>query len=144
MDLNRTTSSSQIPNTIDSSSPEALFTRFFTDSVIDRIVQCTNINAETHGGGKRKALCELSENSVRINQEGGKTRKPRAPWTRYGCSVCQIHLCQGGSCWEEHIRAPHPSGVLDTTLAGTARSPDKISPKSREISISYLNNLRIE
>ena len=46
MDLNRTTSSSQIPNTIDSSNPEALFTLFFTDSVIDRIVQCTNANAE--------------------------------------------------------------------------------------------------
>ena len=47
MDLNRTISSSQIPNTINSSSPEALFTLFFTDSVIDRIVQCTNINAES-------------------------------------------------------------------------------------------------
>ena len=46
MDLNRTTSCSWIPNTIDSSNPEALFTLFFTDSVIDRIVQCTNINAE--------------------------------------------------------------------------------------------------
>src|SRR5947207_10005614 len=46
MDLNRTTSSSQLLNTINSSSPEALFTLFFTDSVIDRIVQCTNINAE--------------------------------------------------------------------------------------------------
>jgi hypothetical protein len=47
MDLNRTTSSSQIPDTTDSSSPESLFTLFFTDSVIDRIVQCTNINAES-------------------------------------------------------------------------------------------------
>jgi len=47
MDLNRTTSSSQIPNTIDSSSPEALFTLFFTGSVVDRIVQCTNVNAES-------------------------------------------------------------------------------------------------
>ena len=47
MDLNRTTSSSQIPETIDSSSPEALFTLFFTDSVIDHIVQCTNVNAES-------------------------------------------------------------------------------------------------
>jgi len=46
MDLNRITSSSQIPNAINSSSPEALFTLFFTDSVINRIVQCTNINAE--------------------------------------------------------------------------------------------------
>ena len=46
MDLNRTTSSSQIPNTINSSSPEALFTLFFTESVIDRIIQYTNANAE--------------------------------------------------------------------------------------------------
>ena len=46
MDLNRTTSSSQIPKTINSSSPEALFTLFFTESVIDHIVQCTNVNAE--------------------------------------------------------------------------------------------------
>jgi len=38
MDLNRTTSSSQIPHAINLSSPEALFTLFFTDSVIDRIV----------------------------------------------------------------------------------------------------------
>src|SRR5947208_16469068 len=47
MDLNHTTSSSQIPNTIDSSNPEALFTLFFTDSVINRIIQCTNVNAES-------------------------------------------------------------------------------------------------
>src|SRR5947207_14767259 len=47
IDLNRTTSSSQLPNTIDSSSPEAHFTLFFSDSVINRIVRCTNINAET-------------------------------------------------------------------------------------------------
>ena len=46
IDLNRIISSSQILNTINSSSPEALFTLFFTDSVIDRIVQCTNVNAE--------------------------------------------------------------------------------------------------
>jgi len=47
IDLNRTTSSSQLSNTIDSSNPEALFTLFFTDSVIDHIVQCTNVNAES-------------------------------------------------------------------------------------------------
>ncbi len=38
MDLNHITSSSQILNTINSSNPEALFTLFFTDSVINRIV----------------------------------------------------------------------------------------------------------
>src|SRR6266513_6470434 len=47
IDLNRIISSSQIPNTINSSSPEALFTLFFTNSVINRIVQCTNVNAES-------------------------------------------------------------------------------------------------
>ena len=46
MDLNHITSSSQIPNTINSSSPEALFALFFTESIIDRIIQCTNSNAE--------------------------------------------------------------------------------------------------
>ena len=55
------------------------------------------------GGEKRKVLYELSENSIRMNQEGEKSRKPQAPRTKYGCSVCQIHLCQGGSCWQEHI-----------------------------------------
>jgi hypothetical protein len=55
-------------------------------------------------GEKRKALSELSGNCVRINEEGEKLRKPRAPRTKYGCSVCQIHLCQGGTCWEEHAQ----------------------------------------
>jgi len=31
-----------------------------------------------------------------------KSGKPRIPRTRYGCSVCQIPLCQGGTCWQEH------------------------------------------
>src|SRR5947208_11968675 len=47
MDLNRITSSSQIPDSINSSSPEAIFTLFFTDLVIDQIIQCTNNNAES-------------------------------------------------------------------------------------------------
>jgi hypothetical protein len=55
-------------------------------------------------GERRKALCELSENSVRINQAGEKSRKPRAPRTRYGCSACQIHLCHAGTCWKEHTQ----------------------------------------
>ena len=49
-------------------------------------------------------LQELSVNSVRINQNGEKSRRPRPPRTRYGCSVCQIHLCQEGTCWEEHTQ----------------------------------------
>jgi hypothetical protein len=46
MNLHRIKNSSQVPNTINSSSPEAIFTLFFTDSVVNRIVQCTNTNAE--------------------------------------------------------------------------------------------------
>jgi hypothetical protein len=65
---------------------------------------CMAQGRSAQGGEKRKALCELSENYVRINQQGEKSRKPRAPRTRYGCSVCQIHLCQGGTCWEEHTQ----------------------------------------
>ena len=65
---------------------------------------CMAQGRSAQGGEKRKALCELSENYVQINQQGEKSRKPRAPRTRYGCSVCQIHLCQGGTCWEEHTQ----------------------------------------
>jgi len=54
--------------------------------------------------GKRKVLQELSENSIRFNQNGEKSRRPRPPRTKYGCSVCQIHLCKGGTCWEEHTQ----------------------------------------
>ena len=38
IDLNCTTSSSQIPDSINLSSLEALFTLFFTDSVINQII----------------------------------------------------------------------------------------------------------
>jgi hypothetical protein len=53
-------------------------------------------------GEKRKPLYKLSENSVRIGQDGEKSRKPRPPRTKYGCSACQIHLCKEGTCWGEH------------------------------------------
>src|SRR5215469_2798886 len=60
---------------------------------------CMAQGREAQGGEKRKVLYKLSENSIRINQEGQKLRKPLAPRTRYGCSVYQIYLCQGGTCW---------------------------------------------
>src|SRR2546421_12405124 len=46
MELENAKGSSQNLHTIDSSSPENLFSLFFTDSVLDRIVRCTNLNAE--------------------------------------------------------------------------------------------------
>jgi len=48
INLHHINGSSQVPNTIDSSSLEALFTLFFTDLVIDRIVQCMETCWEEH------------------------------------------------------------------------------------------------
>jgi hypothetical protein len=46
MELKNIKGLSQNLHTIDSSSPENLFSLFFTDSVLNRIVRCTNLNAE--------------------------------------------------------------------------------------------------
>ena len=46
MELENAKGSSQNLHTIDSSNPEDLFSLFFTDLVLDRIVRCTNLNAE--------------------------------------------------------------------------------------------------
>jgi hypothetical protein len=66
---------------------------------------CMAQGRTAQASGKRMALQELSDNSVRINQNGEKSRRPRPPRTRYGCSACQIHLCRGGTCWEEHTQS---------------------------------------
>ncbi len=65
---------------------------------------CMAQGRTAHAGEKREVLDKLSENSLRINQDGEKSRRPRPPRTKYGCSACQIHLCQGKTCWEEHTR----------------------------------------
>jgi len=46
MELENAKGLSQNLHTIDTSSPEDLFSLFFTDLVLDRIVRCTNLNAE--------------------------------------------------------------------------------------------------
>jgi hypothetical protein len=46
MELKNIEGLSEIPYIINLSSPENLFSLFFTDSVLDRIVRCTNLNAE--------------------------------------------------------------------------------------------------
>ena len=65
---------------------------------------CMAQGRTAQAGEKRKALYKLSENSVRSNQGGEKSRRPQPPRTKYGCSVCQVHLCKEGTCWEEHTR----------------------------------------
>ena len=64
---------------------------------------CMAQGRTAQASGKRMVMQELSVNSVRIKEDGEKVRRSRLSRTRYGCSVCQIHLCQGGPCWEEHI-----------------------------------------
>ena len=71
---------------------------------------CMSQGRTVQAGEKRKVLHKLSENSVRINQDGEKSRRPRPPRTKYGCSVCQIHLCKEGTYWEEHTQL---SKVID-------------------------------
>ena len=61
---------------------------------------CNSINRTANKPFKRKALTELSNNSV----VGGKRRK-RVPRSIYGCGLCRIHLCNNGRCWNEHIEA---------------------------------------
>ncbi|EKG09073.1 hypothetical protein MPH_13941 [Macrophomina phaseolina MS6] len=46
MELEDAKGSSQNLHRVDSSSPEDLFSLFFTDLVLNRIVRCTNLNAE--------------------------------------------------------------------------------------------------
>ena len=46
MELKNTKGSSQNLHTINSSSPKTLFSLFFTDSVLNRIIQYTNLNTE--------------------------------------------------------------------------------------------------
>ena len=64
---------------------------------------CMAQGRTAYGVWKRKALEELSANSIKFNTDGEKSRRPRAPRTRYGCSVCKIPLCHEGPCWEEHV-----------------------------------------
>ncbi|KAF2187428.1 hypothetical protein K469DRAFT_113549 [Zopfia rhizophila CBS 207.26] len=66
---------------------------------------CQAVGRVVQQGTKWKALEELSVNSIQFGQNGEKKRQTRAPRTRYGCSICQIHLCKEGDCWVEHLRA---------------------------------------
>jgi hypothetical protein len=54
---------------------------------------------------KRKVLGNLSTNSIIRETPGSDIlmRKKKTPMTRFGCLLCQVHLCQRYLCWEEHI-----------------------------------------
>jgi hypothetical protein len=73
MGLNNIKSSSQIPNTVNSSSPKALFSLFFTDSVLNLIVRCTNLNAE------RVRTDPITSRAVNIRFHESFKQKPCEP-----------------------------------------------------------------
>jgi len=77
LDLNNAEGSSHIPHTIDSSSPEAIFSLFFTDSVLDLIVRCTNLNAE------RARADPVTSRALNIRFHDSLNQKPWKPVTSY-------------------------------------------------------------
>jgi len=77
--------------------------RIILSQIAKECKACMTQGRTAQASGKRIVMQELSVNSVRIKEDGEKVRRSRPPRTKYGCSVCLIHLCQGGPCWEEHI-----------------------------------------
>ena len=56
----------------------------------------------------RKPLAALAAGSIRRNTIGGSavTRSAQMPKRSvYRCDVCEIWLCKGGRCWDEHLEA---------------------------------------
>ena len=67
-----------------------------------KICQTSSRSALGTKNRKRKTLEKLFCNSV--SQIGAiRTRRERPKRTRYGCSTCNIPLCQYSVCWHEHI-----------------------------------------
>lgn len=60
---------------------------------------------------KRKPLDSLSPFSTQNNANpvassstaSIKQRRPSRPRSRYGCALCNIHLCRSVRCWAEHL-----------------------------------------
>ena len=61
---------------------------------------CKAQGRTAQSGTKRKMLQDLSIDPAQMD----KSRKYRPPRTKYGCTVCRINLCLGGSCWDEHVQ----------------------------------------
>lgn len=61
---------------------------------------CTATGRTAIAGTKRKALGEISQNTLR---NGDRVKRP--PRTTWGCEICQIPLCNREECWNEHLEA---------------------------------------
>ena len=77
MELENAKGSSQNLHRIDSSSPEDLFSLFFTDLVLDRIVRCTNLNAE------RVRVDPVATRAKNIRFHDSLNQRPWKPVTSY-------------------------------------------------------------
>ena len=56
-------------------------------------------------GKIRKPLLEMSVNSVRPRDLDKRKRRQRPPRGIHGCKLCNIHICNHMTCWNEHLAA---------------------------------------
>jgi hypothetical protein len=65
---------------------------------------------------KRKALGELSINSVEWEQNEGishKRRRLHVPRTTFACSGCKMSLCKEGDCFKRHVELSRAANSLN-------------------------------
>jgi hypothetical protein len=94
MELKNVQGSSRVPYT---SSPEDLFSLFFTDSILDRIVRCTNLNAE------RVRVDPVTTRAKNIRFHDSLNQLPWKPVTPYEILVYFGILIYMGIHVEPHI-----------------------------------------
>jgi hypothetical protein len=74
-------------------------------SIFTSIRQCTSCKAFRtieidKKSGQKRQFGELS--TLEINQRSSKRQRPSR--TLYGCSSCQIAICNNLDCWESYIK----------------------------------------
>jgi len=77
---------------------------------------CQSDGKASKTGEKRKALDELSINSVVWAQEEGISRKRRrlhVPRTTFACSGCKMSLCKEGDCFKRHVELSRAANTLN-------------------------------
>jgi hypothetical protein len=67
-----------------------------------QVCQTCQKEGRTVSGTKRKALGELSVNSLR-GSSLTQDRRAKRPRSTYGCSICHTYLCRKSQCWENHF-----------------------------------------
>jgi Transposase IS4 len=77
---------------------------------------CQSDGKVSKTGQKRKALGELSINSVEWAQDEGishKRRRLHVPRTTFACSGCKMSLCKEGDCFKRHVELSRAANTLN-------------------------------